>query len=169
MQIVVSPTSAALGSPTLTDWSSSRPTSPVLNPTQAQASLTNNVIDRPGTVAFGSPTYSVPETAGSATLTVVRTAGERGTVTVHYATVPVNATPGMDYTPVSGTLTFGDRRTSQTIVVPVLANPYDRTNELVNVVLPTSRPPARSSAPRVRRRSRSWTPTRTPAISRSAR
>ena len=54
---------------------------------------------------------------------------------MHYATVAVNATPGMDYTPVSGTLTFGDGVTSQNIVVPVLANPYDRTNELVNVVL----------------------------------
>jgi hypothetical protein len=77
----------------------------------------------------------VPETAGSATLTVVRTNGKSGTLTVQYNTVPVNASPGIDYTPVSGILTFPDGVTSQTIVVPVLANPYDRTNELVDVVL----------------------------------
>ena len=43
--------------------------------------------------------------------------------------------PGLDFTPVSGTLTFPGGVTSQTIVVPVLANPYDHRDELVSVVL----------------------------------
>ena len=68
----------------------------------------------------------MPENAGSATITVSRVNGARGTVTVDYTTVPINATPGLDYTPVSGTLTFPDGVTSETIVVPVLANPYDQ-------------------------------------------
>ena len=49
--------------------------------------------------------------------------------------MPQNATPGIDYTPVSGTLTFAPGVSSQTIVVPVLENPYDNHNELLSVVL----------------------------------
>ncbi len=64
-----------------------------------------------------------------------RVNGARGIVTVNYKTVPINATPGLDYTPVSGTLTFPNGATSETIVVPVLADPYDNHNELVSVVL----------------------------------
>ena len=77
----------------------------------------------------------MPENAGSATITVNRVNGSRGTVLVDYKTVPINATPGLDFTPVSGTLTFPAGVTSETIVVPVLADPYDHHDELVSVVL----------------------------------
>ena len=97
--------------------------------------MTTTVLDRVGTIEFSAASYAVPENAGSATITVNRVNGARGTVTVDYTTVPINATPGLDYTPVSGTLTFTDGVTSQTIVVPVLANPYDNHDELVSVVL----------------------------------
>ena len=56
-------------------------------------------------------------------------------MTVDYTTDPINATPGLDYTPVSGTLTFPNGVTTETISVPVLDNPYDHENELLSVIL----------------------------------
>jgi len=134
-QIVVSPTTAALASPSLTNVVNAQATESLVNPAVSQASVTTTVLDHVGTIEFSSTNYEVPENAGSATITVNRVDGLRGTVTVHYETVAQNATPGIDFTPVSGTLTFAPGVTSQTFVVPVLENPYDDHNELVSLVL----------------------------------
>src|SRR5262249_43956225 len=61
--------------------------------------------------------------------------GALGAISVHYQTVAANATPGLDYVPVSGTLVLGPGQTSGTITVPVLANPYDNHDESLQVVL----------------------------------
>ena len=105
------------------------------NTSNNSATVSTTVVDRVGTFEFSAAGFAVPENAGSATITVSRVNGARGTVTVDYRTVPINATPGLDFTPVSGTLTFPNGVTSETIVVPVLANPYDHHDELVSVVL----------------------------------
>ena len=105
------------------------------NTSNNSATVSTTVVDRVGTFEFSAAGYAVPENAGSAAITVSRVNGARGTVTVDYRTVPINATPGLDFTPVSGTLTFPNGVTSETIVVPVLANPYDHHDELVSVVL----------------------------------
>ena len=134
-QIVVSPTTAALASPSLTNVVNAQATESLVNPSDSQANMTTAVLDLVGTIEFSSTNYAVPENAGSASITVNRVNGSRGTVTVDYKTVAINATPGIDYTPVSGTLTFAPGVTSQTIVVPVLDNPYDNHDGLVSVVL----------------------------------
>ena len=77
----------------------------------------------------------MPENAGQAVITVNRVDGARGIVTVNYMTAAINATPGVDFTPVSGTLVFASGVTSQTITVPVFANRYGDHDELVSVVL----------------------------------
>jgi len=105
------------------------------NMSNNSATVSTTVVDRVGTIEFSSAGYAVPDNAGSATLTVSRVDGARGTVTVDYKTAPINATPGLNYTPVSGTLPFPNGVTSETIVIPVLDNPYDNHNELVSVVL----------------------------------
>ena len=115
--------------------------------TNNTAAVSTTVLDRVGTIEFSSTDYSAPENAGSATITVSRVNGTRGTATVQYTTVPQNATPGIDYTPVSGTLTFAPGVTSQTIVVPVLKNPYDNHNELLSVVLSNVRTSIPSGEP----------------------
>ena len=99
------------------------------------ATVSTTVVDRVGTIGISQSDYAVLENAGSGTITVSRANGARGTVTIDYTTVPISATPGLDYTSVSGTLTFPDGITSRTIVIPVLANPYDKRDELVSVVL----------------------------------
>ncbi|MGC8639135.1 MAG: Calx-beta domain-containing protein [Isosphaeraceae bacterium] len=104
-------------------------------PSNNSAATTTTVVDRVGTIEFSAAGYTVDENAGTATITVNRVDGARGIVTVDYTTAPINATPGLDYTPVSGTLTFPNGVTSEKIVVPVLDNPYDNHNELVSVAL----------------------------------
>jgi Mg-chelatase subunit ChlD len=62
----------------------------------------------------------VNEGAGTATFTVTLSAPSDKTVTVEYSTSPGTATPGEDYTPVNGTLTFAPGETTKTIVVPII-------------------------------------------------
>jgi uncharacterized repeat protein (TIGR01451 family) len=105
-----------------------------------QATATVPIADSPGLLQFASSSVVVAESAGVAAITVVRTVGAGGTVTVHYQTGGGNATPGMDYTPRSGILTFAAGVRSQTILVPVLDDPYDNHDEYVGLSLdsPTS-------------------------------
>jgi uncharacterized delta-60 repeat protein len=73
-----------------------------------------------GQFQLSAPNVTVGKSAGKATLTVTRTGGATGTATVQYATADGSAIAGADYTPVSGTLTFQDGQTSQTITVPIV-------------------------------------------------
>ena len=77
----------------------------------------------PGQFQFHLKSYLIDENAGEAIVTVDRTSGSEGIATVDFATVPGSATPGLDYSSVTQTLTFGDGVNSQTIYVPVLNNP----------------------------------------------
>lgn len=76
--------------------------------------------DAPGVLAFTTSTVVVQPGATSATLTVKRTAGKGGTVTVNYGTGGGTAVPGTDYTTTAGVLTLGPGETSKTISVPIL-------------------------------------------------
>jgi hypothetical protein len=78
---------------------------------------------------------AVAETAGVALLPVVRLYGARGAISVNYQTVAVNAAPGRDFVPISGTLVLEPGQTTGSIQVPVLPDPYDNHDEYINVVL----------------------------------
>ena len=73
----------------------------------------------PGTLQFNQSSYSVYENKDSALITVNRVSGTKGAATVNYTTNGGSATPGTDYTPVSGTLTFNDEDSSKSFSVPV--------------------------------------------------
>jgi hypothetical protein len=63
-------------------------------------------------------------------ITVNRVGGASGTVAVHYTTAALSAIPGVDFTPVSGTLTFAPGVMQGTFTLPVLnngGNPNDAT------------------------------------------
>src|SRR5437870_2767511 len=62
---------------------------------------------QPGQLQFSAGLYSVNEGAGSVTITVTRTNGSDGTVTVDYFTSDDTAKAGSDYVASMGTLTFG--------------------------------------------------------------
>ncbi|MEI9961773.1 MAG: Calx-beta domain-containing protein [Limisphaerales bacterium] len=76
----------------------------------------------PGRISFSSTNYVVNEGDGTASLTVVRTNGSSGSVSVSYATIPGTAQPAINYTPVSGTLTFGNGEIVKAITVPLADN-----------------------------------------------
>ena len=105
------------------------------NPTNNTAQTTTTVLDRPGTIQFSATNYEVPDTAGSATITLVRTDGSRGQVSVNFSTYGMTATAGVDYQPTTATVVFPAGATSETVQVPVLDDPYDDHNELVGLAI----------------------------------
>ena len=88
----------------------------------------------PGTVKFSSATYSVNESASTATITVTRSGGTAA-FSVNYATSAGTATAGDDYTATSGTLSFAANQTSKTFSVPVLDDAAVEGDEKVNIAL----------------------------------
>ena len=104
----------------------------------ASSSLDTQVVTPPGSLSFQLSTLTTNENAGTVPITIERSGGYQGVVTVHLATVPGgNAVPGVDYEPLSQTVVFGQGVLSQTVYLTVLPNPNDRTNEVVNLQLDT--------------------------------
>lgn len=87
------------------------------------------------TVQFSSASSSVAENAGTATITVTRTGDLTATSTVSYTTADGTATAGSDYTATSGTLTFAPGVASQSIVIPILDDLSDETDEALTITL----------------------------------
>jgi parallel beta-helix repeat protein len=92
-------------------------------------------ITEPGVLSFASAIISASENAGCVVVAVHRTDGNSGEVTVHYTTVGGTATPGVDYTPTSGTLTFADGETTKTFCVPVLNDSLIEGTETIGLLL----------------------------------
>ena len=90
---------------------------------------------QPGAIEFASASYSVSENGGTATITVNRTGGSDGAVSVNYATSNGTATAGADYTAASGVLSFAAGEASKTFTVPILDDAAVENNETVNLVL----------------------------------
>jgi endoglucanase len=73
-------------------------------------------------VALSSSTYTVAASSTAAVVTVNRVGGTAGVATVAYTTINGTATGGKDYSPMSGTLTWGAGDTAaKNIIVPVNA------------------------------------------------
>jgi uncharacterized delta-60 repeat protein len=94
-------------------------------------SATLTIVDNdqaPGTIEFAGTAFA-PEGAGSITLTLTRTGGQLGAVSVNYATEDGTATAPGDYTPRSGTVTFQQTDTAKTIVIPISQDSEIEGNE----------------------------------------
>jgi hypothetical protein len=92
-------------------------------------------VPTPGALQFSSAAYTIAENGANATITVNRTGGSSGSVTVNYATANGTATAGADYTAASGTLTFANGVTSQTFTVPILDDAVVEPNETVTLTI----------------------------------
>ena len=77
----------------------------------------DDVASQPGSFQFSSSTYSLAENGGTLTITVTRTGGSSGAVSVNYATSNGVATAGADFTAASGTLNFANGETSKTFSI----------------------------------------------------
>jgi hypothetical protein len=85
---------------------------------------------------FGAPTYSVADSSGNATITVTRTGGSSGAVSVSFATSDGTGKAGTDYTTTTQTVSFAAGDTAaKTVSVPVKVNSTVAGNETVNVAL----------------------------------
>jgi uncharacterized repeat protein (TIGR01451 family) len=106
-----------------------------LDAANSTTSMTVTVQESAGNLQFAAPGFAVSELAGYAPIIVTRTDGTKGAVTVNYQTNAVNATPGLDFDPTSGTLSLADGQSSATFYVPVLADRWDNHDEYVNISL----------------------------------
>ncbi|MGH8051554.1 MAG: Calx-beta domain-containing protein [Arenimonas sp.] len=90
----------------------------------------------PGSLQLSAATYSIAENGGSATITVTRTGGSFGAVSVAYTTADGTATTAdNDYAVSSGALNFIDGEVSKTFSVSVINDATVEPNETVNLSL----------------------------------
>ena len=92
-----------------------------------------------GVLGFLGPVFEVSEAVGNATITIVRTNGATGAVSVQYATAPGTATANVDYLPRSGTLLFASGQTSRTFTIPIINDvaPEFEESVLLSLANPT--------------------------------
>ncbi|HKQ36616.1 MAG TPA: Calx-beta domain-containing protein, partial [Verrucomicrobiae bacterium] len=90
-----------------------------------------------GTLGFANAIYSVNESVGTANITVTRTNGSVGRVTVQYATSNGSAIAGVsgDYTATSDTLTFEPGQTVKTFPISIRNDTASEFEETVNLAL----------------------------------
>ena len=94
-----------------------------------------HVVDVYPLVSFSDASYTVDESAGSATITVTLNAAPAVAATVNYATSDGTATAPGDYTSTSGTLTFVAGTTVQTFTVAIVDDGIDETDETMSLTL----------------------------------
>ena len=88
-----------------------------------------------GSVHFSMSSINVIEDIGALTVTVLRTGGSTGNLTVEYTILDGTAIAGQDYTTSSGTLTFTTGETSKTIQIPIANDAATEPDEIFAVVL----------------------------------
>src|SRR5262249_42363739 len=90
-----------------------------------------------GNLEFSSSNYTVIESGVAATITVNRIGGNAGAASVSYATIPGGtATPGLDYLPASGTLSWTNGETaSKSFTITIIDDNLAETNETISLVL----------------------------------
>jgi len=91
--------------------------------------------DAYGALSFNQPFYVAQENGTSPTITVQRSGGVAGTVSVQYSTAPLTAISGVDYNDTSGTLTFLPGESSKTFVVPLLDDGTPDGDQTVQLTL----------------------------------
>ena len=77
--------------------------------------------------------WTVGESAGPLGIEVRRSG--TGTATVQYATVAGTASPGADFTPISGSLTFAPGETAKPLSIPILGDAADEADETFTLTL----------------------------------
>ncbi|MGE3272358.1 MAG: Calx-beta domain-containing protein, partial [Chloroflexota bacterium] len=82
--------------------------------------LTNLDNDAGGVIQFATGTIVADESSGAAQVTVTRSGGVAGNVTVDVTTEPGTATPGDDYAGGTYPVTFGDGEASKTVSIPLV-------------------------------------------------
>ena len=88
------------------------------------------------------------EDSGSVEVTILRSQGSDGAVTVDYRSVNNSATGDLDYAAVSGTATFNDGETSQIISIPIIKDDLVEGSETFSFTIDNATGGANLLAPR---------------------
>lgn len=90
----------------------------------------------PGTLSFSPAIVTFLEGAGNATLTVARTGGSTGAISVNFITIDGSAITPVDYAATSGVINWADgETTSKPILIPVVQNTTLEGTRYFNVIL----------------------------------
>ncbi|HTV43634.1 MAG TPA: Calx-beta domain-containing protein [Candidatus Sulfotelmatobacter sp.] len=113
-------TTTYFGSQTVTMTLSNASSAYLIAPTNATLTI-DDVLNVPGQICFSSSNYTADVSSGQAVLTVLYTNGNNA-VSVNYMTVSGTAQAPYNYTPISGTLNFGNGTNALPIVVQLPPN-----------------------------------------------
>jgi Calx-beta domain len=92
-----------------------------------------------GAISFNPTAPQVSESSGFATFNLTRTGGTAGSIAVGYTvTGGGTASPGSDFTPVTGSVTFADGESSKTFFVPIVEDNVDEADETATARLSTT-------------------------------
>jgi hypothetical protein len=105
------------------------------SPAQVSLGIADDDLNAAGFLAFSSSTFQTHEGAGTVAVTVERTGGVAGAVSVGYATGGGSATAGTDYVSTSGTLNFADGEESKSFTVAILDDANEESVETIGLAL----------------------------------
>lgn len=111
--------------------SSSSRTSRSSSSSSSEASVSSNA---KGNFRFTTSTFSIPESTPTLNLSVIRSGGTQGDVTVDYA-ITAGTAGDADFNLASGTLSFDAGDTSKTIAVKIKEDQLSEGSETLNVTL----------------------------------
>jgi hypothetical protein len=110
------------------------------NPGATTVTITGGSSTSNGSVELSDATYSVAQNAGTFTVTVNRTGGSSGAVSVAYNTADGTAIAGTDYTATSGVLEWADGdASSKTFPVPMINTAAYASSKTFSVTLSNAR------------------------------
>jgi hypothetical protein len=102
---------------------------------RSSAVITLTSEDKGGTLQLSAATYSASEAGPTANITVTRTGGTASEVTFDFDASPGTAVPGVNFVPVSGTLSFASGELSKTFAVVILDDQVASGNTSVNLTI----------------------------------
>ncbi len=102
--------------------------------TSSSSSIASTGQNPYGTIRFTSPVFTVNEKEATATISVVRTGGNQGTVTVEYALEAGTATTD-DFEVATAVLTFQGKATSTTFTIKLKNDALTEGTEALKIVL----------------------------------
>ena len=112
--------------------------SALANPSNAVLTILDRTLSA-GAFAYSAPNYTVSEGGGvgytNVLITVLRTNGASGIVSVGYSTSDGTASAGVKYVATAGVLTYGDGEMSKSFVVPVINTATIEPTENFNLSL----------------------------------
>jgi uncharacterized delta-60 repeat protein len=118
------------------------------SPTSATLTIAN-VFTGPGVLAFSQTNYVVSEGATNAFITIVRSNGSSGPVSVTLTTSNGTAIAGQNYLGVNSTLNFADGVTNQAVAIPVIQMPFVGPDATVYLTLSNPQPAPNLGGPTI--------------------